>query len=123
MLHWTDSKIQVHAFYCVLALLLTSLLQRELARKGESISINRMLEELAGIRETLIIYPAQARTAPVACGDLSNPEEPLAAAPLFSPQPRTMRSNQSLGHTGSYLATSSKIIAYKLPSKYLVNSR
>jgi hypothetical protein len=57
MLHWTDSKIQVHAFYCVLALLLTSLLQRELARKGESISINRMLEELAGIRETLIIYP------------------------------------------------------------------
>ena len=57
MFHWTDSKIQVHAFYCVLALLLTSLLQRELARKGEPISINRMLEELGGIRETLIVYP------------------------------------------------------------------
>ena len=57
MFHWTDSKIQVHAFYCVLALLLTSLLQRELARKGESISINRMLEELGAIRETLIVYP------------------------------------------------------------------
>ena len=50
MFHWTDSKIQVHAFYCVLALLLTSLLQRELARKGEPLSINRMLEELGGIR-------------------------------------------------------------------------
>lgn len=59
MFHWTDSKIQVHAFYCVLALLLTSLLQRELARKGESISINRMLEELGTIRETLIVYPRQ----------------------------------------------------------------
>ena len=57
MFHWTDSKIQVHAFYCVLALLLTSLLQRELARKGERLSINRMLEELGGIRETLVIYP------------------------------------------------------------------
>ncbi|MFN0103332.1 MAG: hypothetical protein ACKV2U_14735 [Bryobacteraceae bacterium] len=57
MFHWTDSKIQVHAFYCVLALLLTSLLQRELARQGESLSINRILEELGGIRETLIVYP------------------------------------------------------------------
>jgi transposase len=56
MFHWTDSKIQVHAFYCVLALLLTSLLQRELARKGEQISINRMLEELGDIQETLIVY-------------------------------------------------------------------
>lgn len=57
MHHWTDSKIEVHAFYCVLALLLTSLLRRELARKGEPLSINRMLEELAAIRETLVVYP------------------------------------------------------------------
>jgi len=57
MHHWTDSKIEVHAFYCVLALLLTSLLQRELARKGERLSINHMLEELATIRETLVVYP------------------------------------------------------------------
>jgi len=57
MFHWTDSKIQVHAFYCVLALLLTSLLQRELARQGEPLSVNRILEELGGIQETLIVYP------------------------------------------------------------------
>ena len=57
MYHWTDSKIQVHAFYCVLALLLTSLLQRELAGKGEPLSLNRILEELGGIQETLIVYP------------------------------------------------------------------
>jgi transposase len=68
MFHWTDSKIQVHAFYCVLALLLTSLLQRELARKGESFSINRILEELGGIEETLIVYPRRQgqRKAPTA---------------------------------------------------------
>ena len=57
VIHRTDSKIQVHAFYCVLALLLTSLLQREPARKGESISINLMLEELGAMRETLIVSP------------------------------------------------------------------
>jgi len=68
MFHWTDSKIQVHAFYCVLALLLTSLLQRELARKGEPLSINRMLEELGAIRETLVVYPRRQgqRQAPTA---------------------------------------------------------
>ena len=68
MFHWTDSKIQVHAFYCVLALLLTSLLQRELARKGAPLSINRMLEELGGIRETLVVYPRRQgqRQAPTA---------------------------------------------------------
>lgn len=57
MYHWTDSKIQVHAFYCVLALLLTSLLQRELARMAQPLSVNRILEELGGIQETLIVYP------------------------------------------------------------------
>jgi transposase len=57
MFHWTDSKIRVHAFYCVLALLLTSLLQRELAHQGLELSIPRMLKELGGIRETLVVYP------------------------------------------------------------------
>jgi len=68
MFHWTDSKIRVHAFYCVLALLLTSLLQRELARQGESHSLNRILEELGDIRETLVIYPRRQgqRSSPTA---------------------------------------------------------
>jgi len=57
MHHWTDSKIRVHAFYCVLALTLSSVLQRELWHKGEQLSINRLLEELGGIQETLVIYP------------------------------------------------------------------
>lgn len=57
MFHWTDSKIRVHAFYCVLSLTLSSILQREVCQKGEPLSINRLLEELGGIRETLVIYP------------------------------------------------------------------
>ena len=78
MFHWTDSKIQVHAFYCVLALLLTSLLQRELAHKAESLSINNMLEELGGIRETLVVYPrrpGQHQFPTAACLTHMNPTQ------------------------------------------------
>ena len=57
--HWTDQKIRVHAFYCVLALLLSSVLQREVWQQGEKLSLPRLLEELGHIRETLVIYPRQ----------------------------------------------------------------
>jgi transposase len=57
MFHWTDSKIRVHAFYCVLALTLTSLLQRTLHQKGHALSLARMLELLGSIQEVLLIYP------------------------------------------------------------------
>ena len=68
MFHWTDSKIRVHAFYCVLALTLTSLLQRTLHHQGIDLSLSRMLELLGGIRETMVIYPRKPgqRTHPTA---------------------------------------------------------
>jgi len=59
MFHWTDSKIRVHAFYCVLALTLTSLLQRTLHQQGLDLSLSRMMELLGGIEEVLVIYPRQ----------------------------------------------------------------
>src|SRR2546426_5307995 len=59
MFHWTDSKIRVHAFYCVLALLLTSLLQRTLHGKGIDLSLTRMMEVSRSIQEVLVIYPRQ----------------------------------------------------------------
>ena len=57
MFHWTDSKIRVHAFTCVLALTLSSLLQRTLYHKGLDLSLPRIFELLGGIREMLVIYP------------------------------------------------------------------
>lgn len=59
MFHWTDSKIRVHAFYCVLALTLVSLLQRTLHAKGIDLSLTRMMELLGTIQEVLVIYPRQ----------------------------------------------------------------
>jgi transposase len=54
--HWTDQKIRVHAFYCVLALLVVSLLQRELHQQGIDLSIAEALESLAGIKEVALFH-------------------------------------------------------------------
>jgi transposase len=56
--HWTDQKIRVHVFYCVLALMLCSLLRRELDRLGIRRSLPALLEELGQIREVCVVYPA-----------------------------------------------------------------
>jgi len=55
--HWTDQKIRVHVLTCVLALMLSSLLQRELHRHGLDYSVGRMLELLAAIKEIIIASP------------------------------------------------------------------
>lgn len=54
--HWTDQKIMVHTFYCVLALMLCSLLRRELYHQGIDLSISYMLEKLLGVQEVLTVY-------------------------------------------------------------------
>lgn len=64
MYHWTDHNIRVHAFYCVLALTLVSLLRRELHRKGIDVSIESMLRTLEGIEEVAHIYAPESRQKP-----------------------------------------------------------
>lgn len=57
--HWTDQKVRVHVFTCVVALMLLSLLQRELHMKGIDLSIRRILELLGDIREMTMIFPGE----------------------------------------------------------------
>jgi len=61
--HWTDQKIEVHVFCCVLALLLCSLLRRELHHQGIELSIPQLLEQLGHIREVGVIYPAPDKSS------------------------------------------------------------
>jgi len=56
--HWTDQKIRVHVFICILALMLLSLLRRELHRKGIDLSIRRAVHLLSDIREIAVLFPA-----------------------------------------------------------------
>lgn len=57
--HWTDQKVRVHVFTCVVALMLLSLLQRELHTQGIDLSIRRMLDLLGDIREMTMIFPEE----------------------------------------------------------------
>jgi transposase len=59
MFHWTDQKIRVHVFYCVLALAIAQLMRREAARAGITMSVRELLKTLASIQETVLIYPSE----------------------------------------------------------------
>src|SRR6201993_518413 len=56
MHHWTDSKIRVHVFYCVLALAIAHLMRRHADRAGLHMSVRDLLDQLAGIEETVLLY-------------------------------------------------------------------
>ncbi len=56
MFHWTEQKIRVHVFYCVLALMVAKLMVREAERAGLHLSVRALLDELASIEETLLLY-------------------------------------------------------------------
>jgi len=63
--HWTDQKLRVHAFYCVLALMLLSLLRRKLGQNGIHLSIPAMMEKLADIREVAVVYQSPEKSRKV----------------------------------------------------------
>jgi len=59
MFHWTDHKIRVHAFSCVLALMVARLMVREADHHGVHLSVRALLQALAGIQETVLLYQGE----------------------------------------------------------------
>lgn len=59
MHHWTDQKIKVHVFYCVLALAIAQLMRREATKAGLKMSVRELLATLASIQETVLIYRSE----------------------------------------------------------------
>ena len=58
MRHWTEHNIRVHVFTCVLALQLAHLMRLKARRAGLDLSVRELLARLAGIEETVLIYPS-----------------------------------------------------------------
>jgi transposase len=56
MRHFTDKNIRVHAFYCVLALTLTCLLNKEVEQMGHKMSIRRMLDKFQVAQQVISVY-------------------------------------------------------------------
>ena len=59
MYHFTDHKIRVHVFYCVLALMAARLMVREADHAGLHLSVRKLLETLSGIEETVLLYQGE----------------------------------------------------------------
>jgi transposase len=56
MHHWTDQKIRVHVFYCVLALAVAHLMRRHAEHAGLHLSVRELLDHLEGIGETVLLH-------------------------------------------------------------------
>ncbi len=59
MFHWTEHNIRIHIFTCVLALQTAHLMRLQAERAGLRMSVRELLHQLAGIGETVLIYPAE----------------------------------------------------------------
>ena len=57
MHHWTDHHIRVHTQTCVFALMTAHLMRRQADHAGQHLSVRDLLDHLAGIQETVMIYP------------------------------------------------------------------
>ena len=56
--HWTDRRIAVHVFLCVLAYRLCALLRKELHQKGIDCSINQCLASMNAVNRVTTFYGA-----------------------------------------------------------------
>jgi len=64
MYHWTDSKIRVHAFYCMLGISLLNYLHAQARRVCPRITVEQMKAELEGIYEFALLYAPQGEKGP-----------------------------------------------------------
>ena len=67
MYHWTDSKIRVHAFYCMLGISLLQYVHSQAETVWPGLSTEQLLQELGQIQQFLLLYPPQGQQrSPVA---------------------------------------------------------
>src|SRR5437660_4936862 len=59
MHHWTDRKIRVHAFYCMLGISLLQYVHRQAKAAWSDLSMEQLLEELQQIQQFVLLYPRQ----------------------------------------------------------------
>jgi hypothetical protein len=57
MYHWSDSKIRIHAFYCMLGISLLQYLHRESRNVWPGLSVEQFLAELGQIQQCVLLYP------------------------------------------------------------------
>jgi transposase len=64
MYHWTDSKIRVHAFYCLLGISLLNYLRAQVQKACPQITLEQLKDELQDIMQFVLLYPPQGQKGP-----------------------------------------------------------
>jgi transposase len=64
MHHWTDSKIRVHAFYCMLGISLLQYIYKQAAAAWPGLSMEQLIEELDQIKQFMLLCPPQGEKGP-----------------------------------------------------------
>jgi transposase len=64
MYHWTDRKIRIHAFYCMLGVSLLQYVHQQAKAAWADLSVEQLLEELEQIKQFVLLYPPQGEKGP-----------------------------------------------------------
>jgi transposase len=64
MYHWTDQKIRVHAFYCMLGISLLQYVRRQAVEAWPGLSTEELMEQLRQIQRYTLLYPPQGEKGP-----------------------------------------------------------
>jgi len=64
MYHWTDRKIRIHAFYCMLGISLLQYVHRQAQTAWADLSVEQLLQELSQIKQFVLLYPTQGEKGP-----------------------------------------------------------
>jgi transposase len=65
--HWTDQKLQVHAFICLMALLMARVIEHAARKQGRQQSISSLVDELETIRLAMVLVPAVTKKGRPRC--------------------------------------------------------
>ena len=63
--YWTDQRIRLHGFICILAVTLAHLLRRESTAAGIDLSLPTFLKDLTTIQEVVCVYPPRSKLEPL----------------------------------------------------------
>jgi len=64
MYHWTDRKIRIHAFYCMLGISLLQYIHKQSQAAWNGISMEQLLDELRDIQQFVLFYPTLGDKGP-----------------------------------------------------------
>jgi transposase len=81
MYHWTNSKIRVHAFYCMLGISLLQYVHRQSQTAWPDLSVEQLLDQLTQIQQFTLLYPPLGDKGPNRVATLLS-KQTLAQQPL-----------------------------------------